>query len=133
MPAALFTLLACQLLGEVVHDLLRLPVPGPVLGMVLLTAWLALRDRGKAEAPAAATPLDRLSGALLKDMGLLFVPAGVGVIAEWDLVRQHWLPLLGAVLGSTVLGLAVTGWLMHRLGGPEAEAMTEAGAEDPAR
>lgn len=121
MPAALFTLLACQVLGEVLHDLFRLPVPGPVIGMVLLAAWLALRDRRATETAAPPTPLDRLSGALLKDMGLLFVPAGVGVVAQWDLVRQHWLPILGAVVGSTVLGLAVTGWLMHRLGGPEVE------------
>lgn len=129
MPAALFTLLACQVLGEVLRDLFRLPVPGPVLGMVLLAAWLALRDRRTAETAAQPTPLDRLSGALLKDMGLLFVPAGVGVVAQWDLMRQHWLPILGAVIGSTVLGLAVTGWLMHRLGGPETEVAVEDAAQ----
>lgn len=116
VPAALFALLACQLAGEVARNLLGLPVPGPVLGMMLLTAVLAVRRRRRGPgAPSEASALDRVSGALLKHMGLLFVPAGVGVVAEAAVIRQQWLPLLAGVVGSTVLSLAVTGFVMHRL------------------
>jgi len=48
-------------------------------------------------------------------MGLLFVPAGVGIIAEAGLLRQQWLPIVAALLGSTVLSIAVTGLVMHWL------------------
>jgi holin-like protein len=48
-------------------------------------------------------------------MGLLFVPAGVGIITEGDLLRREWLPIIVALVGSTLIGLVATGWLMHRL------------------
>lgn len=46
-------------------------------------------------------------------MGLLFVPAGVGIIAEFGLVRKEWLPIAAALVGSTVLSIAATGLVMH--------------------
>ena len=52
---------------------------------------------------------------LIEHMGLLFVPAGVGIVAAGDLLRQEWLPIVVAVLVSTLLGLVVTGWVAHRL------------------
>jgi putative effector of murein hydrolase LrgA (UPF0299 family) len=84
--------------------------------MLLLAAALALRDRGNepADTPALSA-LDRTAGVLLQNMGLLFVPAGVGIIAEAGLLRQQWQPIAIAVIGSTVLSLVVTGFVMHRL------------------
>lgn len=114
MPAAFFILIASQLVGEALRLVLFLPVPGPVIGMFLLAILLALRNSGKAAEPAP-TPLDRTAGGLLTYMGLLFVPAGVGVITEFDLLQQQWLPIAGALAGSTWLGLVVTGLVMHRL------------------
>ncbi|GGF28680.1 murein hydrolase transporter LrgA [Aliidongia dinghuensis] len=115
MIGALFTLLGCQFLGELLRDALHLPIPGPVVGMILLAVGLALRGDGRAEAEASSA-LDRTAGVLLEHMGLLFVPAGVGVITSAGLLRTEWLPILGGLLGSTVLSLGVTGIAMHRLG-----------------
>jgi holin-like protein len=115
MPAALFILIGCQLIGEVLRAALHLPVPGPVIGMFLLAAALASRDRGQADEDAAPSPLRRTSDALITHMGLLFVPAGVGVIAEATLLRSEWLPIVAGLIGSTVLGLTVTGVVMHRI------------------
>ena len=64
--------LAC---GEVVSRLGLLPVPGPVIGLVLLYLELAARGRLPDDLGALA---DRVLGLL----GMLFVPAGVGVIAH---------------------------------------------------
>jgi putative effector of murein hydrolase LrgA (UPF0299 family) len=114
MLVAFFTLLGCELLGELVRDALHLPIPGPVIGMFLLAAGLALRGRAPTEA-SAPSALDRVAGALLEYMGLLFVPAGVGIIAQAGLLRAEWLPILGGLVGSTVLSLGITGFVMHRL------------------
>ena len=80
--------------------------------MFLLAAILAVRSRkvGRPIPPA----LDRTAETLISLMGLLFVPAGVGLIAEAHLLREEWLPILAALLGSTVLSIAVTGFVMHR-------------------
>ncbi len=116
MLGAVLTLIVCQLAGEILRSALNLPIPGPVIGMALLAIGLAVRDRKvPADAPAD-TALDQTAGVLLRHMGLLFVPAGVGIIAQVGLLRQEWAPILVGLLGSTLLSLMVTGFIMHRLG-----------------
>lgn len=116
MIGALLVLMGCELAGEAIRALLQLPVPGPVLGMVLLAVILIMRDRGLAPdqiEQAPVTALETVSNQLIANMGLMFVPAGVGVIAESHLLRAQWLPILGGLVGSTVLSLVVTGLIMH--------------------
>ena len=113
MLNALTLLIVCQFIGEVIVRFAGLPLPGPVIGLVLLLVGLALRDR---------TPDPELSatgGWLLRHFALLFVPAGVGVITQLDVLSDNWLALLIAIPVSTLLGLLVTAWVMHRLSGPE--------------
>lgn len=113
MLNALTTLVLCQFLGEIVARGVGLPLPGPVLGLLLLLAWLVVRDR----APDPA--LRQTGGWLLQHFGLLFVPAGVGVMTQLGVIRAAWLPLLVAIPVSTFLGLVVTGWVMQRLARPD--------------
>ena len=112
MIEAFCIILGCELSGEVLRRLTDLPVPGPVIGMLILATglivWPRLQRSGHDAEPAIRRNLERLANALLENMGLLFVPAGVGVIAEADLIRQEWLPILAGVLGSTLIGLVVT-------------------------
>ena len=110
MLSAIAILMGCQLAGEVLRDALSLPVPGPVIGMFLLAAILVARRKRAEPIPRA---LAASSEALISCMGLLFVPAGVGLIAEVLVLRQEWLPILAAVVGSTLLSLAATGAVMH--------------------
>jgi len=127
MLIALATLLGCELLGELLRGALHLPIPGPVIGMFILTVWLALRQNAGAQTGTPVpTPLDRTAGTLLDHMGLLFVPAGVGIIGEATLLRQEWLPILGGVIGSTVLSLGLTGIVMHRMSPAKPQASAPA-------
>jgi holin-like protein len=112
MLTAILCLVGCQLAGELIRQAAHLPIPGPVIGMFLLAGILALRSRkAGARVPLA---LDRTAENLINVMGLLFVPAGVGIIAEAKLLQEQWLPILAAVLGSTLLSIIVTGVVMHR-------------------
>lgn len=116
MIGAIALLLGCELAGEVLRAMARLPVPGPVIGMLLLTLLLLARPArgGRTTADrAAGSALGRVSDALISNMGLLFVPAGVGVVAQTHLIRAQWLPILAGLLGSTVLGLVVTALVMR--------------------
>jgi putative effector of murein hydrolase LrgA (UPF0299 family) len=106
-------LLGCQLAGELIRKAAFLPIPGPVIGMFLLAAVLAIRS-GMAGAPIPPA-LDRTAETLISLMGLLFVPAGVGLIAEVHLLREQWLPILAGLLGSTVLSTVVTGMVVERV------------------
>jgi holin-like protein len=109
---AFLILIGCQLLGELIRRAANLPIPSTVIGMFLLTAVLAIagrRPEGEVRVSLAHT-----AEMLLALMGLFFVPAGVGVIAEVGLLKSQWLPISVAVVGSTVLSAVVTGWVMHR-------------------
>ena len=101
-------LLLFQLGGELLRKAAHLPLPGPVLGMVMLAVWFIARGKTPDE------PMNRASGSLLNWLGLLFVPAGVGVVANLELLRSEWLPITVALVGSTMLTLLTTAWVMHR-------------------
>ncbi len=100
-------LLLCQTAGEVLARLAQWPLPGPVLGlvlMVLLLRWPAVR----APVQAAATPL-------LAHLSLLFVPVGVGVVGHLGLVSQYGPRMLLALLLSTWIGLLVAALVLRGL------------------
>ena len=100
-------LLLFQLTGELLSNGFHLPVPGPVIGMLLLTLWYLIRQKEPDK------PMTQLSQGLLGWLGLLFVPAGVGVVTQIQLLRTAWFPLLAALVLSTMATLLLTAGTMH--------------------
>ena len=92
-------LLLFQCAGEVVSHLLGLPVPGPVVGMLLL--FIALRARNR-----VPDSIGIAADALAKHLSLLFVPAGVGVMMYFERLAGEWLPIVVALLVSTTVAMA---------------------------
>jgi holin-like protein len=93
------------------------PLPGAVIGIALLAAGLAALEFWRPRvARRLGTVLNPPSRWLLSHLGLLFVPAGVGIMTQADLLRRQWIPIAVALVGSTLVGLAVTAWLMQKLG-----------------
>jgi holin-like protein len=110
MIRALTLLLVCQLVGEIITRALALPVPGPVIGLGLLAVGAILHARltGMAASAIEQTDLGATASALLGSLGLLFVPAGVGIVQQLPLIRAYALAIFVALLVSTVLTLLVT-------------------------
>ena len=108
MIAAIATLLACQLAGEILVRALALPLPGPVAGFGLMFGILFWRGRRVAEDNAVPDALGRASDALLRNLSLLFVPASVGVVQYLGLLRAEAGPIAAAIVVSTLATLAVT-------------------------
>ncbi|MBN3853983.1 CidA/LrgA family protein [Paraburkholderia sp. Ac-20340] len=116
MPFAIVILIGAQLIGEVLRRVLHLPLPGPVVGMfILAVALIGPAKRWLEKTPMGPSPLEKSASTLISNMGLLFVPAGVGIIAELSVLRRAWLPIVVGVVVSTILGLIVTGLVMHRI------------------
>jgi holin-like protein len=110
----LLVLLACQLLGEALVALLDLPVPGPVVGMVVLLALLTVWRPG----PDAGVV--RVAEGLLRHLQLLFVPAGAGVFSSLSLIGASVVPLVaGLVLswGAALVSAAGVALLLLRFQG----------------
>ncbi len=95
-------ILLISFLGELLHYLLPLPVPASIYGIVLLFTALETRLL-KVDA------IRETSVFLLEIMPMLFVPAGVGLLEKWDVLRPVWLPFAVIVIVSTFTVFATAG------------------------
>ncbi len=123
MIVGLLWLLGCQLTGEVVVRLLGVAIPGPVVGLVLLLVVLRVRR------PRTGDPLVATGDRLLEHLQLLFVPAGVGVVAYASTLRDQALPLGLAVVLSWLAALATVGWTLTLLSGRLARRSASPGGD----
>ncbi|WP_323846248.1 CidA/LrgA family protein [Microbulbifer magnicolonia] len=101
-------LLGCERLGRSVSETFSLPVPGAVLGMLLLLLGLMIYG-------GVPRGLAKVSEQLLRLLALLFLPAAVGVFYLRDLSLQDWLGLLAATVFGTLLSLTLCALLLARL------------------
>src|SRR3712207_4246553 len=117
MIRSLAILLLCQLVGEAVSRGLGLPVPGPVLGLVILFIGLQIvPQRGVTAERVDETEIGRTANGLLQALALLFVPAGAGVVQHLGLLGEHGVALFLALVGSTVMTLVVTVFVFEAVG-----------------
>lgn len=91
-------------LGELVVWATGIPVPSSIIGMVLLAAAL------KAEILRLGH-VEAFADFLVRNLGFFFVPAGVGVMRNFGLIADEWVPIVVATIVSTFLIIAVTGWI----------------------
>ena len=102
MILGFLALLGCQLIGQFVVDAFGLSVPGPVVGMVLLLIILLIRR------PSTTSGVLRAADGLLRHLQLLFIPAGVGLIAYLHVIGAQWWPIVAGIVVSWFIGLLAT-------------------------
>lgn len=102
--AVLFAFLA---VGELIVYLTGVPIPSSIIGMLALTAALKMRL-------VRLFWVDKIADFLTKNLGFFFVPAGVGLMRCLGVIADEWLPIVVASVVSTVIIIAVTGWV-HQL------------------
>lgn len=108
--------------GEIASRSGLLPLPAPVTGLMLLYAELAIRGK-------IPEDLGVLADRILQLLGMLFVPAGVGVIAYLDLLKQEFVPIVVAVIGGTAITIFVTAVVANRFAAAPSKADTEVTAK----
>ena len=95
-------ILSVSMMGELLHELLPLPVPASIYGIVgmfiLLFTGLLKVDHVR-----------ETSAFLIEIMPVMFIPAAVGLINSWDVLKSSWLSYLTVTLVSTVAVMAVSG------------------------
>ena len=103
----LAVLLLCQSAGEFLARATRVPLPGPVLGLLLLLAALQVE--------ALRAPVGAIADTLLAHLSLLFVPVGVGVMTHLALIAEYGVRMLLAIVVSTWIGMAVAALALRAL------------------
>jgi putative effector of murein hydrolase LrgA (UPF0299 family) len=99
MIYGLVQILLFQSLGELVSKFVLPTLPGPVIGLVLLVLWLVIRKGVNAELAMVADGFSQY-------LGLLFVPAAVGVVLFLPQLKANALAIISALIGSVVLTIA---------------------------
>lgn len=108
MIGAIAALLLMQLAGTLLVQFTQIPLPGPVVGMLLLFCYLLWHGGVPKE-------LLRTTRPILENLSLLFVPAGVGIVAHWNEVSsQAGRVALVLVLGAAIT-LVTTAYVLHWL------------------
>ncbi len=95
-------ILLFSFLGEILHVLIPLPIPASVYGLVLLLAALIL----------GICKIEHVKNAaefLIEIMPVMFIPAAVGILTTWDILKPVWIPVALITVITTVLVMVVTG------------------------
>lgn len=95
-------------LGELLQHLLPFPIPASVYGMILL--FLALSTK--------LLPKEAVKGTgafLVSILPLLFVVPIVGLVRNFELIAQNFLPLVITIAVPTVITFAVSGLVTQKL------------------
>lgn len=101
-------ILFVSFLGECAKELLPFPIPASIYGLVfmlvaLMTKIIKLED------------VHLAGGFLLEIMPMMFIPAAVGIIASWDVLRPIFVSVVIIVFVSTVLVMGVSGRVTQRV------------------
>lgn len=95
-------ILVISLIGEILHSSIPLPIPASIYGLLLMLAGLCTK----------IIPLDSVketSFFLIDIMPLMFIPAAVGLLDSWGLLRPILIPFLVITIVSTIVVMAMTG------------------------
>ena len=118
MIRGLIILLSFQGAGEIVSRLFSLPIPGPVIGLVLLLTLLTYR--GKVDAP-----IDTVASALVRNLGVLFVPAAVGVVMFLPQLKANFWAISVALTISVTATIGVSAAVLRFWPGREPATKVE--------
>ncbi|WP_122448658.1 CidA/LrgA family protein, partial [Pseudomonas viridiflava] len=96
-----------QLLGTALNHLFLSILPGPIIGLVLLMAFLMMRGEVSEHVSVAAS-------SLLRYLPLLLVPPAVGVMVYAGAIAQDFWAIFGTLSLSLMISLTFAGWLMQK-------------------
>jgi putative effector of murein hydrolase LrgA (UPF0299 family) len=108
MLKSLTILLAFQALGELLSFAQFPSIPGPVLGLIALLAFFFIKG-------GVPTDIQSTANVFTANLGLLFVPAAVGVVVFWPILAEFGVVILLTLLVSVGLTLVSTAFLLDRL------------------
>jgi holin-like protein len=108
MISGLVQILLFQSIGELVSKFLLPTLPGPVIGLVLLVLWLVLRK-------GINTELAMVADGFSQYLGLLFVPAAVGVVLFLPQLQANALAIISALVGSVILTIGSSALVVRLL------------------
>ena len=94
--------------GDLIHDYTGIPVPGNILGMLILLLLLCLKI-------VKLDQIKEVSDFFLKRLSFFFLPPAIGLMLVGDDVKNQWPILLLLCIAITIVTMAMTGWTVQLL------------------
>jgi len=101
-------ILLILIIGEFINKIVGIPIPGNVLGMIILLVGLSTGI-------IKLEMVDQITKFLLDHLAFLFIPAGVGLINSLDIIGAQWFAILSVTVLSTGFVIATTGLTVQLL------------------
>jgi len=101
-------ILGIYLLGELLASSLNLPIPGNILGMIILFILLCTNI-------VKVDNINTITNFLLDHLAFFFIPAGVGLMSSIGIIKSTWLQLLIVCLSTTTIIIASTGIIVQAI------------------
>lgn len=98
-------ILMFSLVGEIISTVFKLPVPGSIIGLILLFIALELKL-------VRLRHIYTVGKFLLNNMTILFLPAGVGIMQYFNVIIPNILPILIITVGALILNLLTIGFVV---------------------
>lgn len=108
MLPSLTVIIGFQLAGAFVQQFLSLPIPGAVIGMILFFIYLCITG-GKSDNLMAT------GSQLLSHLPLLFIPAGVGILAYTSELKEHGIAILASLIIGSLIAFIITLFIFKKL------------------
>ncbi|MCU4164675.1 CidA/LrgA family protein [Carboxylicivirga caseinilyticus] len=104
----LLIILSINFAGELLSEALSLPLPGSIIGMLILLTFLLL-GLVKEEHIAETASF------LLDNMPFFFIPAGVSVMVSYQFLEGHLAATISTIVLSTLFVMIITGLITQFL------------------
>lgn len=101
-------ILLISFLGEILHEIIPLPIPASIYGIIILFFCLELKI-------LSVSSIKETSAFLLEIMPLMFIPAAVGLMDAWDILRPSLLAYVVITVASTFIVMAAAGRVTQAL------------------
>lgn len=96
------------LLGVLITDITGVPIPGNVIGMLILFLLLYLKV-------IEVEQISTISNFFLEHLAFFFIPAGVGLISSFSVIKNIWLQLLIVCFVTTAITMICTGLVVQKI------------------
>lgn len=95
-------ILAVTFIGEILKYIIPLPIPASIYGLILMLIILKTKIISLEQVKETGT-------FLIEIMPLMFIPAAVGLLVSWDILKSIWIPVIIITILTTVIVMIVTG------------------------
>lgn len=95
-------ILLISFIGEILNNAIPLPIPASIYGIIILFAALELKI-------VKLDSVKKTGTFLIEIMPIMFIPAAVGLVESWNILKSEWIQYLLVTIVSTVLVMVVAG------------------------